>query len=127
MKQQKKDNSKILYIIIVILLIFVFASFFGGKRYSDSVYEDSIRKKDSLIEVVSLEKETLLNESLDAQTVAEEMRSENERLQQNNNNLYYELKKQIRLRRVIDTSFYSNALYLSKSVNRYYEKQSNAQ
>lgn len=117
-------TKKIFFLILGLGVLFALLSF--GRNYHKTALNDLreqiTKRNDSIILLSQKRYDSVLELANTAIEGADLMREDNDRLRTSNNNLYYELKKQKRLLRVIDTSFVNNAERISVSTDKFYQR-----
>ena len=125
MNPNNKSKIKPIHVLSGVLVLFLICSGFGGnyfkneydtliddlKRQNESIFNASVKTKDSLLEITQNQK-----------LFSDNLRDQNNALQSRNNNLYYELQKRNKQIFVIDTSFILNANRISNSTDRFYKR-----
>lgn len=113
-----------LWVILVVVAILLVANGIGGAYfYKDFKKQIQEHQKENELQIKASEvREDSLTGLIDQQKQqADVLRNANERLQQQNNSLYYELKKRRKNLFIVDSDFMSNARRLSESTDRFYK------
>ena len=118
----KKKKPIWLWVVLGAFILMLLGGAFGGGSY----WQSSIwsRKQDSLLQDTK-QKQIVLRDSVkQAEANAEALQEAIDKLHNENNYLYGELRKKERaLRNSVDTSFISNAKRIKSSVDRYLKAQ----
>lgn len=113
-----------LWVVLVVVAILLVANGIGGTYfYKDFKKQIQEQQKENEMQIKASEvREDSLTGLIDQQKQqADVLRNANERLQQQNNSLYYELKKRRKNLFIVDSDFMSNARRLSESTDRFYK------
>lgn len=123
---KKYGNKTVpLWAVLVLLAIILLSAGFTGNHYSKAFKEEmqnQIDQNKAEIKQSKKREDSLIKSSEDQKFLADQLRIDNEKLQLQNNNLYYELQKRNKQIFVMDPDFMSNAKRLAEGSHRFYQQ-----
>ena len=113
-----------LWIVLAVVCILLLVNGIGGTYfYRDfkKQIQDNQKENEALIKASEAREDSLTGLVDQQKHQADVLRHANDQLQQQNNSLYYELKKRRKNLFIVDSDFMSNARRISESTDRFYK------